>query len=48
VGVSHDQTSDRLKGLAVLCYVLGMRYGAVAIVLGVLGCPLSKRFLYSM
>src|SRR4051794_6200549 len=39
VGVSHDQTSARLKGLAVLFYVLGMSYGAVAIALGALGCP---------
>ncbi len=42
VGVSHDQTSDRLKGLAVLCSVLGMSYGAVALALEALGCPLSK------
>lgn len=42
VGVSHDQTSARLQGLAVLFYVLGMRYGAVAIALSALGAPLSK------
>jgi transposase-like protein len=41
-GVSHNQISARLKGLAVLFYVLGMSYGAVAIALGALGCPLSK------
>ena len=29
VGVSHDQTSARLKGVAVMFYVLGMSYGAV-------------------
>ena len=29
-GVSHDQTSARLKGVAVMFYVLGMSYGAVA------------------
>jgi hypothetical protein len=39
LGVSHNQTSARLKGLAVLFSVLGMSYGAVAIALG---CPLSK------
>jgi transposase-like protein len=47
VGVSHDQTSARLKGLAVLFYVLGMSYGAVAIALEALGCPLSKVAVYN-
>ena len=47
VGVSHDQTSARLKGLAVLFYVLGMSYGAVALALGALGCPLSKVAVYN-
>jgi hypothetical protein len=47
VGVSHDQTSARLKGLAVLFYVLGMSYGAVAIALAALGCPLSKGAVYN-
>ena len=32
-GVSHDQTSARLKGVAVMFYVLGMSYGAVAMAL---------------
>ena len=41
-GVSHDQTSARLKGVAVLFYVLGMSYGAVATALTALGWPLSK------
>jgi hypothetical protein len=47
VGGSHDQTSARLKGLAVLFYVLGMSYGAVAIALGALGTPLSKVAVYN-
>lgn len=47
VGVSHDQTSARLKGLAVLFYVLGMSYGAVALALSALGCPLSKVAVYN-
>jgi len=47
VGVSHNQTSARLKGMAVLFYVLGMSYGAVAIALGALGCPLSKVAVYN-
>lgn len=46
VGVGPDQTSARLKGLAVMFYALGMSYGAVAIALGALGCPLSKVAVY--
>jgi hypothetical protein len=46
VGVSHDQTSARLKGVAVLFYVLGMSYGAVATALTALGWPLSKVAVY--
>ena len=46
VGVSHDQTSARLKGVAVMFYVLGMSYGAVATALGALGWPLSKVAVY--
>jgi hypothetical protein len=46
VGVSHDQTSARLKGVAVMFYVLGMSYGAVATALAVLGWPLSKVAIY--
>ncbi len=45
-GVSHDQTSARLKGVAVMLYVLGMSYGAVAIALAALGWPLSKVAVY--
>ena len=47
VGGSHDQTSTRLKGMAVLFYVLGMSYGAVALALTALGCPLSKVTVYN-
>jgi hypothetical protein len=46
VGVSHDQTSARLKGVAVMFYVLGMSYGAVASALAALGWPLSKVAVY--
>ena len=42
VGVSHDQTSARLKGVAVMFYVLGMSYSAVSIALTALGWPLSR------
>jgi transposase-like protein len=45
-GVSHDQTSARLKGVAVMFYVLGMSYGAVAAALSALGWPLSKVAVY--
>jgi transposase-like protein len=45
-GVSHDQTSARLKGVAVMFYVLGMSYGAVAIAMAALGWPLSKVAVY--
>ena len=46
IGVSHDQTSARLKGVAVMFYVLGMSYGAVATALQALGFPLSKVAVY--
>lgn len=45
-GVSHDQASARLKGVAVMFYVLGMSYGAVATALEALGWPLSKVAVY--
>jgi len=47
VGVSHDQTSDRLKGMAVLLSVLGLSYGAVALALAAFGAPLSKVAVYN-
>ena len=45
-GVSHDQTSARLKGVAVMFYVLGMSYGAVATALSALGWPSVKVAVY--
>jgi hypothetical protein len=45
-GVSHAQTSARLRGLAVLLYLLGLSYGAVAITLEALGHSLSKVAVY--
>lgn len=42
LGVGPDQTSARLKGVAVMFYVLGMSYGAAATALAALGFPLSK------
>jgi hypothetical protein len=45
-GVSHAQTSTRLRGLGVLLYLLGLSYGAVALTLEALGHPLSKVAVY--
>lgn len=45
-GVSHDQQSNRLKGLSVLLYVLGLSYGAVEDVLCAFNTPLSKTMVY--
>ena len=41
-GVSGAHHSDRLKGLSILLYLLGLSYGAVEDALGALGCFLSK------
>ena len=41
-GISHGQTSARLKGLAVMFSALGLSDGAVALALRALDCPLSK------
>jgi hypothetical protein len=45
-GVNDDQTSGRLKGLAVLFYIMGLSYGAVSLVLTALGHPLGKTAAY--
>ena len=47
LGISADQTSRRLKGLAVLFYIMGLSYGAVALVLTALGHPLGKTAVYA-
>lgn len=46
-GVSRDQCSARLKGVAVLLYVLGLSYGAVALALQALGHPFGKTAVYN-
>lgn len=46
LGITADQTSLRLKGLAVLFYIMGLSYGAVALVLTALGQPLGKTAVY--
>jgi len=45
-GVSHAQVSQRVKGMAVMLYLLGLSYGAVEIMLGALGVYLSKTSVY--
>jgi transposase-like protein len=45
-GVSAAQSSDRVKGLAVMLYLLGLSYGATSLALGSLGVPLSKTEVY--
>jgi transposase-like protein len=45
-GVTRAQSSERVKGLAVMLYVLGLSYGAVSLALESLGVPLSKTQVY--
>ena len=45
-GITHDQTSQRVKGLAVMLYLLGLSYGAVSLALEGLGVTLSKTSVY--
>jgi len=45
-GVSPAQTSDRVKGLAVMLYLLGLSYGGVADALAALGVDFAKTSCY--
>jgi transposase-like protein len=45
-GVSARQSSQRLQGTAVMLYLLGLSYGAVALALTALGHPLAKTTVY--
>ncbi len=45
-GVTHAQSSERVRGLAVMLYLLGLSYGAVSLALERLGVPLSKTRVY--
>jgi transposase-like protein len=45
-GVSRDQQSDRLKGISVILYVLGLSYGAVEDFLEALGVLVAKTTVY--
>jgi transposase-like protein len=46
VGVTQAQTSRRVKGLAVMLYLLGLSYGAVSLALEALGTYMSKTSVY--
>jgi transposase-like protein len=45
-GVTQAQTSQRVKGLAVMLYLLGLSYGATALALEALGVYMSKSSVY--
>jgi transposase-like protein len=45
-GVVKKQVSQRVLGLAIMLYVLGLSYGAAAIVLVALGIPIGKTSVY--
>lgn len=45
-GVSQQHLSQRVSGLAVMLYILGLSYGAVAIVLDSLGIGIGKTSVY--
>ena len=45
-GVSGKQISQRVNGLAVMLYLLGLSYGAVGIVLSSLGIGIGKTSVY--
>jgi transposase-like protein len=47
-GVSRAQTSQRVKGLGVLLYLLGLSYGAVSMALEALGVYLCKSRVYAV
>jgi transposase-like protein len=45
-GVTGAQVSQRVKGMAVMLYLLGLSYGAVELMLAALGVYLSKTSIY--
>jgi transposase-like protein len=45
-GVTHAQTSQRVKGLAVMLYLLGLSYGATSLALEALGVYMAKSSIY--
>lgn len=47
-GVTERQTSQRVQGLAVMLYLLGLSYGAVSLALEALGVYLCKSRVYDV
>ena len=45
-GVQADHVSQRIKGMGVMLYILGLSYGATSIMLNALGVYLSKTSVY--
>jgi transposase-like protein len=45
-GTTHAQTSQRVKGLAVMLYLLGLSYGVTSLALEALGVYLCKSRVY--
>jgi transposase-like protein len=45
-GVTQDHTSQRVKGLAVLLYLLGLSYGATSLAMQALGIYMCKSRIY--
>ena len=46
LGVTRAQTSQRVKGLSVMLYLLGLSYGATSLALEALGVYMSKTSVY--
>jgi transposase-like protein len=46
LGVTRAQTSQRVKGLGVMLYLLGLSYGATSLALEALGVYMSKTSVY--
>lgn len=46
-GVTHDQTSQRVKGLGVFLYLLGLSYGAASLALDALGVYMARSSVYA-
>ena len=47
-GVTRAHSSQRVRGLAVMLYLLGLSYGAVSLTLQALGVPLCKSRVYDL
>jgi transposase-like protein len=47
-GVTRAQTSQRVKGLGVMLYLLGLSYGATSLALEALGVYMSKTSVYDV